>query len=232
MSKPIALIGYRAGLDLLVDIADEMGVEIAGIFDKYFYGNTESVDDIPFIGNEEAITDEHIKKYDFVLSSNYVGHSNIKNFEHNGDNLRKRRIKLFRERKLPMANLIHPSSYVSPKSYIGSSVIIARNCYVRAKSHISDFCFLDSGSAVAHDVRLGENVILTPYSFVAGFINIGDNTMIGAGSIIVNGYADKTLTIGNDVKVMAGCTVLKDVPDGKFVSNTGKILRRIDLKKE
>jgi hypothetical protein len=31
---------------------------------------------------------------------------------------------------------------------------------------------------------------------------------------------------------MAGCTVLKDVPDGKFVSNTGKILRRIDLKKE
>jgi UDP-3-O-[3-hydroxymyristoyl] glucosamine N-acyltransferase len=121
---------------------------------------------------------------------------------------------------------------VSPKSYIGSSVIIARNCYVRAKSHISDFCFLDSGSAVAHDVRLGENVILTPYSFVAGFINIGDNTMIGAGSIIVNGYADKTLTIGNDVKVMAGCTVLKDVPDGKFVSNTGKILRRIDLKKE
>ena len=63
-------------------------------------------------------------------------------------------------------------------------------------------------------------------------VNIGDNVMIGAGSIIVNGYPDRTLNIGNDVKIMAGCTVLKDVPDGKFVSNTGKILRRIDLKKE
>jgi serine acetyltransferase len=56
--------------------------------------------------------------------------------------------------------------------------------------------------------------------------------MIGAGSTVVNGYADKTMTIGNDVKIMAGSTVLKDVPDGKFVSNTGRILRRIDLKKE
>jgi UDP-3-O-[3-hydroxymyristoyl] glucosamine N-acyltransferase len=103
---------------------------------------------------------------------------------------------------------------------------------VRAKSHIGDFCFLDSGAAVAHDVRLGENVIMTPYSFIAGFINIGDNVMIGAGSKIVNGYADKILTVGNDAKIMAGSTILKDVPDGKFITNTGKILRRLDLKKD
>ena len=232
MSKPIALVGYRSGLDSLVDIADAMGVEIAGIFDKYFYGNTEQIDDIPFIGNEDEITDDDIRKYDFVLSSNYVGYINIKNFEHNGDNLRKRRIKIFKERNLPTANLIHPSSYVSPKTYIGSSVIIARDCYVRAKSYIGDFCFLDSGAAIAHDVRLGENVIMTPYSFIAGFINIGDNVMIGAGSKIVNGYADKILTVGNDAKIMAGSTIFKDVPDGKFITNTGKILRRLDLKKE
>ena len=232
MSKPIALVGYRSGLDSLVDIADAMGVELAGIFDKYFYGNTEQIDDMPFIGNEDEITDDDIKKYDFVLSSNYVGYINIKNFEHNGDNLRKRRIKIFKERNLPTANLIHPSSYVSPKTYIGSSVIIARDCYVRAKSYIGDFCFLDSGAAIAHDVRLGENVIMTPYSFIAGFVNIGDNVMIGAGSKIVNGYADKILTVGNDAKIMAGSTIFKDVPDGKFITNTGKILRRLDLKKE
>jgi acetyltransferase-like isoleucine patch superfamily enzyme len=232
MRKPIALVGYRAGLDLLVDIADEMGLEIAGIFDKYFYGNTDSIDGIPFIGNEDEITDEDIRKYDFVLSSNYAGHSNLKNFEHNGDNLRKKRIKIFKDRRLPAANLIHPTAYVSSKTYVGSSVIIARNCYIRAKSHIGDFCFLDSGSAIAHDVSLGENVILTPYSFIAGFINVGNNVMIGCGSNIVNGYGNRTMVIGDDVKIMAGSTVLKDVPDGKFVSNTGKILRRLDLKKE
>lgn len=232
MSKPIALVGYRVGLDSLIDIAESSGVEIAGIFDKYFYGNTESADGIPFIGNEEKITESDKKYYDFVLCSNYAGHINIKNFEHNGDNLRKSRIKLFKDLKLPMANLIHPSSYVSTKTYIGSSVIIARDCYVRAKSHISNFCFLDSGSAIAHDVMLGENVIMTPYSFVAGFIDIGDNVMIGAGSKIVNGYADRKLTIGKNVKIMAGSTVFKDVPEGKFVTNTGRILRRLDLKRE
>lgn len=232
MKKPIALVGYRSGLDLLVDIADELGVEIAGIFDKYFYGHTEQIDGIPFIGNEDEITDTDIDKYDFLLSSGWAGHSNLKNFEHNGDNLRKRRIQIFKDRKLPMANLISPQSFVSPKTHVGSSIVIARNCYIRAKSHISDFCYLDSGSAVAHDVFLGENVIITPYSFVAGHVNIGNNVMIGAGSLVVNSYADKALSIGNDVKIMAGSTVMRDVPDGKFVSNTGKILRRIDLKKE
>jgi acetyltransferase-like isoleucine patch superfamily enzyme len=230
MSKPIALVGHRLGLDSLVDIADAMGVEIAGIFDKYFYGNTDSADDIPFIGDEDTITDDDIRKYDFVLSSNYVGHINLKNFEHNGDYLRKRRIRIFKERGLPMANLIHPQSYVSHKTKVGSGVIIARDCYVRANSFIGDFCFLDSGAAIAHDVQLGENVILTPYSFVAGCINIGNNVMIGAGAKIVNGYADKTLQIGDNVKIMAGSIVHNDVPAGKFVTNTGKILRRLDLR--
>jgi serine acetyltransferase len=232
MNKPIALVGYRSGLDSLVDIAEAMGVEIAGIFDKYFYGNTDSIDDIPFIGDEEQITDADMEKYDFVLTSNYSGHSNLKNFEHNGDVLRKRRIRIFRERNLPTISLIHPQAYVSPKTQVGKSVIIARDCYVRAKSHISDFCFLDSGSAIAHDVNLGENVILAPYSFIAGFITVGDNVMIGAGSKIVNGYHGRTLNIGTDAKIMAGCTVLRDVPDGKFVTNDGRILRRLDLNKE
>jgi hypothetical protein len=31
---------------------------------------------------------------------------------------------------------------------------------------------------------------------------------------------------------MAGSIIFKDVPDGKFITNTGKILRRLDLKKE
>ena len=232
MSKPIALVGHRAGMDLIIDITDAMGLEIAGIFDKYFYGNTDSTEDIPFIGNEEEITEDDIEKYNFVLTSNYVGHAKLTNYEHNGDNLRRRRIKIFKDRNLPTANLIHPNSYVGDKTHIGSSVIIGRDCYVRANSHIGDFCFLDSGAAVAHDVHLGENVIITPYSFVAGFVNIGNNVMIGAGSKIVNGYSDRSLNIGDDVKVMAGSTVFKDVPEGKFVTNTGKILRRIDLKKE
>ena len=232
MSKPIALVGYRSGLDLLIDIADELGVEIAGVFDQFFFGNTAELDGIPVIGNEEDITENDINKYNFLLSSGWVGHSNIGNYTHNGDQLRKRRIKIFRERNLPMANLISPSAFVSPKTVVGQSVVIARDCYVRAKSYIGDFAYLDSGSAVAHDVVLGENVIMTPYSFVAGHINVGNNVMIGAGSMVVNSYSDRVMNIGNDVKIMAGSTVMRDIPDGKMFSNTGRVLRRIDLKKE
>ena len=232
MAKPIALVGYRSGLDLFIETAEELGVEIAGIYDKYFWGNTADLDGIPVIGSEEEITEQDKITYDFILASGNAGHHNPKNPEHNGDNLRRTRIKLMREKNLPLASLVSPHAYLSPRTKVGGSVVIARDCYVRAKSIISDFCYLDRGSAVAHDVVLGENVILTPYSFVGGHVHIGNNVMVGAGSIVVNGYNNKELIIGNDVKIMAGSTVVKDVPDGKFVHNSGRVLRRLDLKKE
>jgi len=230
--KPIALIGYRSGLDLFIETADELGIEIAGIYDKYFYGNTSHLDSIPVIGNEENISDQEKNLYNFILSSGNAGHYNPKNPEHSGDNLRRTRIKLMREQKLPLTNLISKHAYISPKTKLGSSIVIARDCYVRAKTTINDFCYLDSGSAVAHDVILGENVILAPYSFVGGHVCIGNNVMIGAGSMAINGYHDKSLEIGNDVKIMAGSMIMRDVPNGKFVHNSGRMIQRLDYKKD
>jgi serine acetyltransferase len=235
-SKPIALIGYRSGLDTILEIIEALDLNLVGIYDKYFYGNTTDTHGVPFIGSEDDISENDIKNLNFFLSSGWAGHVNKNNPEHHGDNLRQKRIKLFRDRNLNTVNLINPESYIHKSSLelIGKGIVVGRHCQIRARVKIGDFSYIDNLSSIGHDVTIGENLVMPPYSFIGGHIDFGDNVMIGAGSTIVNKYTDKNLSIGNNVKIMAGSTIMKHVPDGKVVvsMNTTKMLDRVDNTQE
>jgi len=230
--KPIALIGYRSGLDTILEIIEALDLELVGIFDKYFYGNTADTHGIPFIGSEDEISEDDARKFNFVLSSGWAGHSNINNLEHNGDNLRRNRIKIIKDKNLSTINLINPESYIHQTSLdqLGQGIIIGRGCQIRARVKIGDFSYIDNLSSIGHDVNVGENLVMPPYSFIGGHINFGNNVIIGAGSTIVNKYYNETLQIGDDVKIMAGSTVMKHVTSGKSVVSLAKtkIINRID----
>jgi acetyltransferase-like isoleucine patch superfamily enzyme len=230
--KPLILIGHRSGLDTILEIIEELEINFIGIYDKYFYGNTDSIHGIPFIGSEDNISESDIKNCNFFLSSGWAGHANIKNPEHNGDNLRQTRINIFKEKNLSTINLINPHSYVHKSSLelMGKGIVVGRGCQIRARVQLGDFSYIDNLSSIGHDVTVGENLVMPPYSFVGGHIDFGDNVMIGAGSTIVNKYHDRNLKIGNDVKILAGSTVMKNVADGKTFAAISKtrMLDRID----
>lgn len=233
MSKrPLALIGYRSGLDTILEIIEALDIELVGIYDKYFYGNTSDTYGIPFIGSEDDISDSDVKNLDFFLSSGWAGHVNKTNPDHHGDDLRRRRIQIFKDRGLQTRNLINPLAYVHKSSLeiMGNGIVIGRHCQIRARVKIGDFSYIDNLSSIGHDVTVGENLVMPPYSFVGGHIDFGNNVMIGAGSTIVNKYHNRNLKIGNDVKIMAGSTIMKNIPDGKVAAslNNTKILDRID----
>lgn len=230
--RPVALIGYRSGFDTITDLIEECGLELLGVYDKYFYGNTDEVQGVPVIGSEEEITESDIKNIDFILSTGWAGHHKKDNIEHNGDNLRRQRIKLIKSKKLNCPQMIHPDSFVHRSSIplIGQGVIIGRGCQIRANVSIGAFSYIDNLSSIGHDVTIEENLCMPPYSFIGGHIDFGKNVLIGAGSTIVNSYSDRNLKIGHNVKIVAGSTVLKDIPDGKtYVEVTRKrMIGRID----
>ena len=232
MTKPVAFIGTKYGHDTILQACDELGLEVAGWFDKYYAGNTESFAGYPILGSEEDITEKDKEKYDFFLASSYSGHHLSNNPEHNGMNLRKQRIKLIREKNLPLINIISPGAFIHKSTTIGKGIFLGHNTNVRGSSSIGDFVYMCHQVGVAEHVELQENVILMAHSVVAGDIIIEKNAFIGLNATIANAYYGKKMTIGHDAKIAAGAVIYKDVEPDKFVSVEGRRMRKLDSESE
>jgi len=106
--------------------------------------------------------------------------------------------------------------------YVEEDVRIGDNCKIRP------FVFIPSGVTVGDDVFIGPNVSFTndKYPRVRGEWNklktkIKRGSSIGAGSTILPG-----VTIGEDSLVGAGSVVTKNIPDRAVVAgNPAKIVR-------
>lgn len=94
--------------------------------------------------------------------------------------------------------------------YIGSNTTIARGT-------LSDTCIgnhvkIDALCHIAHNVEIGNNVIITGGAKIAGSTIIEDDVWIGPNTIINNG-----LTIGKHSFIGIGSVVTKNVPEEKEV---------------
>jgi len=227
--KPLAFIGTRSGNDGIFQAADELGIPIAGWFDRYYAGNTEMYSGYPILGSELDITDADKEKYNFFLASAYTGHPVLDNPDHNGLALRLERIKLIREKNLPLTNLISPSAYIHPTTVIGQSVYVGYRSMVRAHCTLGDFSYLCHYTGFGHNIDLKENSIVLAHACVSGDVIIEENCMIGMNATIVNGHYGQTLVVGKNSKIAAGAVVYKDVEPNKFVSVQGKTMTKLDL---
>lgn len=100
-------------------------------------------------------------------------------------------------------------------SYIGSGAIFkSRPIFPHGISgiFISSQSIVGSGSVIFHQVTIGSNT--APGSVNKGSPTIGDNCYIGAGAKIIGG-----IRIGDDVRIGANCTVVKDIPSNCVVVN-------------
>ena len=74
---------------------------------------------------------------------------------------------------------------------------------------------------MGHDLKVGDNVVISSLSFIGGDVTIGRNTYIGPSSCIRNG-----LHIGENAIIGMGSVVTKDVPDNAVVyGNPAKVKR-------
>jgi acetyltransferase-like isoleucine patch superfamily enzyme len=70
---------------------------------------------------------------------------------------------------------------------------------------------------IGHDVELDDYATLAPGVHVSGYVSIGRRAYIGTGATIINGTADRRLTIACDAVVGAGACVTRSVESGVTV---------------
>lgn len=104
-------------------------------------------------------------------------------------------------------NAIHPSVIIGKNVSIGMGVVMMAGCIINPNSKIGDFTFFATGAQVEHDNRIMEFASVSAGSITGGKVVIEPFAAITLGVII----ADR-LTIGENTVVGSGSLVLKDLP--------------------
>lgn len=204
MYDKIAIIGYSGHAYVVLDAAIKNGVNIRYYCEKNRTNNNPY--SLDYLGFE---SDKAFKgwnnDYAFVLGI--------------GDNKLRHRIGLkVLEKKRELLSVIHPSASLSDQISLGKGIFIARQVSVNALAEIGDFCILNTGCVVEHECVVKNGVHIAPGAVLAGNVEIGENTFVGANAVIKQG-----VKIGANSIIGAGTVVLKDIGDNKkVVGNPGK----------
>lgn len=114
--------------------------------------------------------------------------------------------KLSRNPRLRFPNLIMGDTKLCTDIKMGQGCIISMGCHISTNVTLGDFVFLNLNSLICHDGVLGDYTTLSPDVTAAGQVMIGSRCDVGLGTRIIQG-----ITIGDDVIVGAGSVIVKDV---------------------
>lgn len=113
---------------------------------------------------------------------------------------------------------INQGIYVAAE-YIGVGVQIAPGAVVQNGVIIKDHTIINTSTSIDHDCIIGEYCHIAPNTTLCGAVEIGDGTLIGAGSVVLPG-----VKIGKNCIIGAGSVVTKNIPDNtKAFGNPAKI---------
>ncbi len=88
------------------------------------------------------------------------------------------------------------------KITFGDNVFIAPNCGFYTAGHPVDYKIRNKGLEFAHPIKVGNNVWIGGNVTVLPGVEIGDNVVIGAGSVVTKSIPPNSVAFGNPCKVI------------------------------
>ena len=201
MQKEIYIVGAGTYGEVMCELAEMLGYTVKG-----FYDETEKKIDTLVMG---------VKVIDKF--------SNLENNEINGKNFivaignNEARYNIMTEinqHRSITPTLIHPSAIISPSAKIGKGVYIQANAYIWTKVKIDDFCIISPNVVICHHTSIGKACLISNVSGVGASIRIKDKVFVGMGATIVTGLD----VIGENSVIGAGAVVLKNLPPNSRVA--------------
>lgn len=118
-------------------------------------------------------------------------------------------------------NAIHPSVVIGDNVELGEGIVMMAGCIINPKSKIGDFTFFATGAQVDHDCNIENYSSISAGSITGGYVTLGEFSAITLGVTVVD-----RLKIGKNTVVGAGSLVLNDLPNNVLVyGNPAKIIK-------
>lgn len=197
----ILLYGASGHAKVILEILEEKGITVDGIFDD---NNTL----IELLGYRilGSYTDELAAGRPLILS---IGNNAV-------------RKKLNEKLNGPWATAIHPRAVISRRSRVGEGTVVMSGVSVNSEVQIGKHCIINTNCSIDHDCELGDYVHISPNAALAGNVKVGEGAHIGIGASVIQG-----IKIGRWAVIGAGSVVIRDVPDNTVVvGNPGRVIKQ------
>jgi sugar O-acyltransferase (sialic acid O-acetyltransferase NeuD family) len=155
-------------------------------------------------------------------SFDFIKQSNVEYFIATGDNhIRRKHYELIKNNtgKNPL-NCIHPSSIVETEN-LGYGNLICPNAVVHIDSKIGNGTIINTSSVIEHDCNLMDFCQISPNVTLCGYVTIGENSFIGAGSTII-----PKINVDKNSTVAAGSVVIKNIPENVMVAGVPSEIKK------
>lgn len=216
-AKKIIIIGAggtsRDILDTINDINERSGktmFECLGFLD-----DDPSLHDKKFLGASILGSIDKGKEYPdcfFVLG---IGH--VKNIFVKEDLMKRLNASLER-----FATIIHPTADVSKTAKIGIGAVLLRSVVVMSRVVIGNHVVIHPQAVISHDATIGELSFVAPGASVGGSVKIGRSCFIGS-----NSCSREYISIGDCSIIGMGSVILNDISENSvIVGNPGKFVKK------
>jgi len=119
-------------------------------------------------------------------------------------------------------SFIHSQAIVHDNVKIGNACYLLSGSNIRPFAVLKDYVMIDNGAYIAHHTFVEKGCFFSQCSNIGASINIQQNAYFGMGSILMTGVKN----VGKNTIIGAGAVVIRDVPDyAVVVGNPGKIIK-------
>jgi len=211
-NKNIYILGVGNNTGVFIDLTNDCGYKIIGLYHYNDDKNNTKLYDIPIIGsNHSLFNKKSLKGMNFAIS---VGDNEI-------------RSKLYEKiinKGGRVPKLIHPMALVSSRANIAEGVVIMPKVIVQAGASIDENTIMSYNSSLTHNSVVKRHCYLAANSHVGAYVTIKEKVLIGQGVIIVS---SKVKNIGTNVVIGAGSVIINSIPDNSVVvGNPGRIIKK------
>ena len=154
--RPLIFVGSNSVMYKLTDLCDRLGIYVAGILDKDYYGNTDTVCDLPVIDTEENI--QNYTDYNFFCATNWLPMTDA--ISTRNRDKRKYLIQLFKDNNIKSISLVDPMASVSKSAVIGHNVFIDAFTLIESNVVVGDFTSIYAQCAIGHNTVFMENCVM------------------------------------------------------------------------
>lgn len=191
--KQLVIIGASGHGKVVADIARKSGYD-----EICFLDDNESLTECggyPVVGKSDCFSNYDC---DFFVA---IGNAKI----------RERLMDKLKTKTIP--TLIHPHSVIGENVAIGDGTVVVAGAVINPGATIGRGCIINTCASVDHDCKISDYVHVSVGAHVAGTVEIGKGTWIGAGAVVSN-----NLDICGGCMIGAGAVVVRDIVEsGTYV---------------